>query len=109
MSKKYCHRYKNYCLVCKKKTDNKDIGGLALENKIGQKKSTDVDCDFKKTIFLKPIKPIKKQKIIFADYKNMFYGSNCKKYTDEACPKKTNQDNKYQNQRNIKMCWLFGS
>ena len=53
---------KKNCLVCEKKTDNKNIKGVALENKIGQQKSICVDCDSKKSTFLKPIKPIKNKK-----------------------------------------------
>ena len=35
----YVKKEKNiYCLVCKKKTDNKKIRGVALENKTGQQK-----------------------------------------------------------------------
>ena len=44
---------KTYCLVCKKETDNKNIKGVALENKIGQQKSTYVDCSSKESTFLK--------------------------------------------------------
>ena len=51
---KYAKNNENtYCLVCKKKTDNKLI---ALENKIGQEKSTCVNCDSKKSTFIKPVK-----------------------------------------------------
>ena len=49
-----------YCLVCKKKTDSKNI--LAALKKIGQQKSVCVDCNSKKSTFLKPIKPIKNKK-----------------------------------------------
>ena len=59
----YIKKEKNtYCLVCKKKTDNKKVRRVALENKIGQQKSTCVDCGPKKSTFSKPIKPLKKQK-----------------------------------------------
>ena len=51
-----------YCLVCEKKTNNKNIKGVRLENKIGQQKSTCVDCGSRKSTFLKPIKPIKNKK-----------------------------------------------
>ena len=37
--------------VKKKTTKNKNIQGVALENKIGQQKSTCVDCDSKKSTF----------------------------------------------------------
>ena len=46
----------------RKQKDNKIIKGVALENKIGQQKSTCVKCDSKKSTFLKPIKPIKNKK-----------------------------------------------
>ena len=45
--------------VYKKK---KHIKGVALENKIGQQESICAHCDSKKSNFLKPIKPIRKQK-----------------------------------------------
>ena len=53
----------------KKKTYNKkqiikNIKGVALENKIGQQKSTWVDYGSKKSIFRKPIKPIKSKNIL---------------------------------------------
>ena len=45
----YVKKEKNiYCLVCKKKTDNKKIRGVALENKTGQQKQMCLDCDSKK-------------------------------------------------------------
>ena len=44
------------CLVCKKKTDNKNIKGVLLENKTGPQKSMCVDCDSKKPTFLKLVK-----------------------------------------------------
>ena len=37
---KYVKKANTYCLVCKKKTDNKNIKGAVLDNKIGQQKST---------------------------------------------------------------------
>ena len=40
---------KTYFLVCKNKTDNRKTKGVALEKKIGQQKSTCVDCDSKKS------------------------------------------------------------
>ena len=51
-----------YCLVCEKKIDNKNIKAVALENKIGQQKSTCVNCGFGNSNFLKPVKPIKNKK-----------------------------------------------
>ena len=60
---KYVKKKKNtYCLVFEKKTNNKNIKGVRLENKIGQQKSTCVDCGSRKSTFLKPIKPIKNKK-----------------------------------------------
>ena len=41
-----------------KKTDNKDKIGAALENQIGQQKLMCCDCGSKKSIILKPIKPM---------------------------------------------------
>ena len=34
---KYVKKANTYCLVCKKKTDNKNIKGAVLDNKIGNK------------------------------------------------------------------------
>ena len=51
-----------YRLVCRKKTDHKNMRAVALENKIGQQKSTCADCDSKKSTFSKPIKLIKNKK-----------------------------------------------
>ena len=61
---KYVKKKENtYCLVCeKKKTNNKNIKGVALENKICKQKSICVNCGSKKSTFLKPVKPNKKQK-----------------------------------------------
>ena len=53
---KYVKKKENtYCLVCDKKTDNKNIKGVALKNKIGQQGSRKSTC-------LKRIKPIKNKK-----------------------------------------------
>ena len=41
-----------------KKTKNKNIARVALEDKVRQKKSTCVVCDSRKSTFLKPIRPI---------------------------------------------------
>ena len=38
------------------KAKNKNVKGVALENKLAQQKSTCVDCDFKKSTFLKQVK-----------------------------------------------------
>ena len=51
-----------YRLVCRKKTDNKNMRAVALENKIGQQKSTCADCDSKKSTSSKPTKLIKNKK-----------------------------------------------
>ena len=45
-----------------KKTKNGNIEGVALEDKVRQKNSMCVVCDSGKSTFLKPIRPIKKQK-----------------------------------------------
>ena len=45
-----------------KKRKNEHIEGVALENKIGQQKSTLAVCDSKQATFLKPIKQIKQIK-----------------------------------------------
>ena len=52
---KYVKKENSYCLACKKKTDNKNIKGVALENKIGQQKSICDNFKSKKT-FLKRVK-----------------------------------------------------
>ena len=63
--KEYVKKKENtYCLVCKKKTDNKKIRRVALVNKIATQCTV---CTSRKSTFLKPIKPItnktnKKQK-----------------------------------------------
>ena len=53
---KYVKKEDSYCVGCKKNTKNKNIKGVALENKIGQQKSTCVDCDSKKSTFFKRVK-----------------------------------------------------
>ena len=54
------------------KAKHKSIKGVTLENKIGQQKSTCVDCDSKKSIFLK--------KVAFTNYKTCkFIGKTVKK------------------------------
>ena len=52
---KYVKKEISYCLTCKKKTYNKNIKGVALENKIGQQKSICASFKSKKT-FLKRVK-----------------------------------------------------
>ena len=82
---KYVKKKENtYCLVCEKETDNKNIKGVALENKIGQQKSTCVDCGFRKSTFLNAIKPIKRQKIVFTDYKTCKFVVKTVKNTQET-------------------------
>ena len=39
-----------------KKIKNKNVKGVALENKIGQQKCVCVDCESKKSTFLKRVK-----------------------------------------------------
>ena len=46
---KYVKKKISYCLKCGRKTKNKNIEGVTLQNKIGQQKSTCVVCDFKKS------------------------------------------------------------
>ena len=61
-----------------KKTENKTIKGVALENKIGQQKSICADCVSKKSTS----KMSKKQKNSFYKLQNMdIYCKNCKKHT----------------------------
>ena len=52
-----------YCLVCKKKTDNKKIRGVALLNKISIQRSLCTACTSRKSTFLKPIKQLKSNKM----------------------------------------------
>ena len=51
-----------YCLVCKKKTDNKEIRRVPLVNKIETQRTLCTDCSFRKSTFLKPIKSNEKKK-----------------------------------------------
>ena len=48
---KYIKKETSYRVGCRKKIKNKNIKGVALENKIGQQKSTCVVCDSKKSTF----------------------------------------------------------
>ena len=60
--KQYVKKEKNtYCLVCRKKTDNKNIRGVTLVNKIATQRSLGTDCTSGKSTFSKPITN-KKQK-----------------------------------------------
>ena len=55
---KYVKKETSYCVGCNNNNNNnnnKNIKGVALENKIGQKKSTCGDCDSKKSTFLKRV------------------------------------------------------
>ena len=53
---KYVKREYSYCIGCRNKTTkNKNIKGKALENEIGQQKSTCVKCGSKKSVFVKKI------------------------------------------------------
>ena len=47
-----------YCLVGRKKPDNKKIRRVALVYKIAMKRSVCTNCTSRKLSFLKPIKPI---------------------------------------------------
>ena len=59
------------------KAKHKSIKGVTLENRIGQQKSTCVNCDSKKSIFFK--------KSSFHKLQNMqIYWKNCKKNTLNA-------------------------
>ena len=49
---------------------NENTEGIVLKNRIGPQRSTCVVCDSRKLIFLKPIKPIKSKKIVFANCQN---------------------------------------
>ena len=61
--KQYTKKEKNtHCLVCRKKTDNKKIRGVTLVNKIATQRSLYTDFTSKKSIYLKPIKPITNKK-----------------------------------------------
>ena len=53
---KYVKTEYSYCIGCRNKTTkNKNIKGMALENEIGQQKSTCVKCVSKKSVFVKKI------------------------------------------------------
>ena len=57
--KQYVKKEDNtYCLVCKKKTDNKKIKGVTLANKIATQISLCTVCTSRRSTFLKPIKSI---------------------------------------------------
>ena len=56
--KQYVKKENTYCLVCKKKTDNKKIRAVALVNKIATQRSLCTVCTSIKSTLLKPIKPI---------------------------------------------------
>ena len=50
---KYVEKENSYCLVCRKKTGNKKITGVALVNKIASQISLCTICDSRKPTFLK--------------------------------------------------------
>ena len=79
------------------KAKHKSIKGVTLENKIGQQKSTCVDCDSKKSIFLK--------KSSFHKLQNMqIYWKNCKKNTECTYPKKLVLISDKKSKSKIEMC-----
>ena len=53
---KYIKKETSYCVGFREKTKNKNIKGVALENKMGEQKSTCVGCDSKNSTFLKRVK-----------------------------------------------------
>ena len=69
---------KHLLLSLWKKTDNKNIKGVALESEIGQQKSTCVDCGSRKSTFLKPVKPIKNKNSFYRLQSMQIYCKNCK-------------------------------
>ena len=71
-----------------KRKHNKIIKEVALENKIGQRKSTCVDCGSRKSTFLKSIKPIKNKKQFLQITNMQIYCKNCKKHTGNTFPQK---------------------
>ena len=73
---KYIKKENISCLVCEKKTDNENIKGVAVENKIGQQKPTYFDCDSKKINFFRTSK---KQKIVL-----QILRTKCKSYKKQT-------------------------
>ena len=55
MSRKWYMKMKEntYCLICKKKADNKKNSGVALVNKIATQRSLCTVCTSRKSTFLK--------------------------------------------------------
>ena len=83
LKKKTKHIKKQTVIVqdVENKAKHKSIKGVTLENKIGQQKSTCIDCDSKKSTFLK--------KIAFTNYKTcQFIGKTVKKHTECTYTKK---------------------
>ena len=74
-----------YCLVCRKKPDNKKTRAVALVNKTATQRSLFTVCTSRNSPFLKPLK----RKISFCRlYKQkLIYCSGCKKHTDNICPR----------------------
>ena len=60
--KMYERKQDTYCLRCKQRPDNKLITAKQVENKLIAQKSSCVDCNSKKSVFVKEYKPDKKQK-----------------------------------------------
>ena len=86
-----------------KKTENKTIKGVALENKIGQQKSICADCGSKKSTS----KMGKKQKIVFTNYKTwIFIAKTVKNTLSTECthPKKIGYYIRQKSKSKIKMC-----
>ena len=73
---KYVKKKSVIPLNVKKKTNNKEIKGFNLENKIELQKSTCSVCDKKKSTSFKTSK--KQKKWFSQDYKRMVYCSKCK-------------------------------
>ena len=61
--KVYVKKQDTYCLRCKTRTDNKLITAKQVVNKLITQKSRCVDCDSKKSVFVKECKPDKKKKL----------------------------------------------
>ena len=95
----------------KKRTDNKSITAKEVVNKLMSQKSVCAECGADCglwSIFVKEYKPDKKNKS-FHKLQNMhLYCKKFKKHTGNMFPKKKIcLDFKGENQRNIKMCYLF--
>ena len=84
----YDKKQDTYCLRCKQRPDNKLITVKQVVNKLIAQKSSCVDCDSKKSAFVKKYKPDKKTNIIFTDYKTCKFIEKPVKNTDNTFPKK---------------------